>query len=64
MDSGAIDHITFDLEKLTIRDKYHGSEHVHAANGLGMEISHVGHIVLCNPQILRFILKISCMFLM
>lgn len=49
MDSGATDHITSDLEKLTIRDKYHGGEHVHAANGSGMEISHVGHSTLHSP---------------
>jgi hypothetical protein len=45
MDSGATDHITSDLEKLTIHDKYHG-EHVHAANGSGMKISHVGYSTL------------------
>jgi len=46
MDSGAIDHITSELEKLTVRDKYHGNEQVHAANGSGMEINHVGHRIL------------------
>jgi hypothetical protein len=43
MDSGARDHITRELDKLTIRDKYHGGDRVHAANGAGMKISHIGH---------------------
>jgi len=46
VDSGATDHITGDLEKLTVRDRYHGSDQVHAANGSGMEIDHIGHSVL------------------
>jgi histone deacetylase 1/2 len=46
MDTGATDHITGELEKLTVRDKYTGNKHVHAANGAGMEINHVGHSVL------------------
>lgn len=49
MDSGATDHITGELEKLTIRDKYHGGDRVHAANGTSMEISHVGHSTLHSP---------------
>jgi hypothetical protein len=50
MDSGATDHITGELNKMTIRDKYHGGEQVHAANGSGMEISHVGHSTLQSPS--------------
>jgi histone deacetylase 1/2 len=46
MDTGATDHITGELDKLTIRDKYTGNENVHAANGAGMEIEHVGHSTL------------------
>ena len=38
----ATDHITSELEKLTVRDKYHGNEQVHTASGSGMKISHVG----------------------
>jgi histone deacetylase 1/2 len=49
MDSGATDHITSDLEKLSVRDRYHGGEHVHAANGSGMDISHVGHSFVHSP---------------
>jgi hypothetical protein len=46
MDSGAMDHITSELEKLTTRERYHGAEQVHAANGSGMKIHHVGHSTL------------------
>jgi hypothetical protein len=49
MDSGATDHITSELEKLTARNKYNGDEQVHAANGTCMEIHHVGHSILCSP---------------
>jgi histone deacetylase 1/2 len=38
VDSGASDHITSELEKLTVRDKYHGQDQVHTANGSGMKI--------------------------
>lgn len=50
MDSGATDHITSELDKLTTREKYHGGDHVNAANGSGMEISHVGHCTLQSPS--------------
>jgi histone deacetylase 1/2 len=50
MDTGATDHITGELEKLTIRDKYTGNEQVHAANGSGMDISYVGHTTLHSPH--------------
>jgi hypothetical protein len=49
MDFGATDHVTGELEKMTIRDKYIGNEHVHTANGAGMEISHVDHSILHYP---------------
>jgi hypothetical protein len=38
-DTGATDHITGDLEKLSIRDKYHGEEQIHTASGGGIKIS-------------------------
>jgi hypothetical protein len=41
-DSGATDHITSELEKLSIRDKYNGEDQIHTANGKGMKISHIG----------------------
>jgi hypothetical protein len=33
MDSGATDHITSELDKLTVHDKYYDNDYVHAANG-------------------------------
>jgi hypothetical protein len=36
------DHITGELVKPTVREKYHGNEQVHMASGFGMKISHVG----------------------
>jgi len=50
MDTGATDHITSELDKLTMRDKYHGGEQVHTASGSGMEISHIGHGILRSPN--------------
>jgi hypothetical protein len=43
IDTCAMDHITSELDKLTMRDRYHGSEQVHTASRSGMEINHIGH---------------------
>jgi hypothetical protein len=45
-DPGATDHITSDLDKLSILDKYGGSDQVHTANGSCMEIQHIDNITL------------------
>jgi histone deacetylase 1/2 len=50
MDSGATDHITGDLEKLTICDRYSGGDQIHAANGTGMKIDYIGHSTLHSPN--------------
>ena len=51
MDTGATDHITGELEKLMIHDKYTGNEQVHVAKyGAGMNIGHVGHSILQSPH--------------
>jgi hypothetical protein len=49
-DSGASDHITSELEKMTVRDKYGGQDQVHTASGAGMDISNIGHSVLHTPN--------------
>ena len=49
MDYGATDHITGDLEKLTVCDKYVGNDQVHAANRSRMKIDYVGHSSLHTP---------------
>lgn len=43
LDTGATDHVTGELEKLTVRDRYTGDEQVHTASGQGMAIQHIGH---------------------
>jgi len=50
MDTGATDHITSELDKLIVHDKYHGGEQVQTASGSGMRISHVGHGILRSPR--------------
>jgi histone deacetylase 1/2 len=50
MDSGATDHITSELEKLTVCDKYHGQDQVHTASGSGMKISNIGRTILHTPH--------------
>jgi len=49
-DTGATDHITGELEKLTVRDKYHGNDKVHAANGAGMRINQIGRSFVRTPN--------------
>jgi hypothetical protein len=48
-DSGATHHITSELNNLTFRDTYKGSDRVNTANGQGMNISHIGHSIVRNP---------------
>jgi hypothetical protein len=33
-----------------VHDRYHGGEQVHAANGTGMDIVHVGHSIVSTPD--------------
>jgi hypothetical protein len=42
-DTGATDHTTSDLNKLTMREKYHGNDQIHTTPSSGMEIKYVGH---------------------
>jgi histone deacetylase 1/2 len=49
VDSGATNHITGELDKLTIREKYGRRDQVHGANGSGMSISNIGHSTLHTP---------------
>jgi hypothetical protein len=62
-DIGANDHITFELNTLTTREKYHGSDQVHDANGSGMPIFHVVRLPFIAVIVILF-LKISYMFQM
>ena len=42
MDTGATNHMTNELTKLSTHAPYYGPDKVHTANGVGMPISHVG----------------------
>ncbi|WVZ90814.1 hypothetical protein U9M48_037076 [Paspalum notatum var. saurae] len=48
--TGATDHVTGELDKLTIRDRYKGHNQIHTASGAGMNISHIGHSVVKTPS--------------
>jgi hypothetical protein len=37
-DIGATDHITSDLDRLAVRERYHGGEQVQVGNGAGLQI--------------------------
>ncbi len=50
VDTGATDHVTGELEKLIVRDRYKGHDQVHTASGAGMEISHIGHSIVKTPS--------------
>lgn len=48
-DTGASDHVTGEMDKMVIRDRYHGGDQVHTANGAGMDIKHIGHVICHAP---------------
>jgi hypothetical protein len=45
-DSGATDHITRELEKLHVRDRYNSNEQIHTASGSSIDIHHIGNYVI------------------
>jgi histone deacetylase 1/2 len=49
-DTGATDHITGELKKLSTHDNYTGQDQVRTAEGTGMHISHIGHSQLRTPH--------------
>ena len=49
-DTGATDHITSELEKMTVHDKYNGNDQIRTANGAGMNINHIGHAIVHTPS--------------
>jgi hypothetical protein len=61
LDFDATDHITGELEKLTAHDRYNGNDQIRAANGAGMEITHIGYSVLptsSRPLHLNHVLRV------
>ena len=75
MDNGATNHITSDLNNLTIRSEYRSNDKLFVGNGDQLVISHVGHNkirshntphddlhlkqLLCVPSITKHLLNIS-----
>jgi hypothetical protein len=47
------DHITSNLEKLSVCEKYKGNDQIHTASSAGMKISHIGHTIV--PTSSRYI---------
>ena len=43
LNTGATDHLTSDLERLQVHERYDGKDQVQVANGAGLSISHIGH---------------------
>jgi serine protease inhibitor len=49
-DTGATEHLTGQLNKLSTHDTYHGQDHVRTADGSDMHISHIGHSIVRTPH--------------
>jgi hypothetical protein len=49
-DSGANNHITADLENLSIHQPYNGNEAITVGNRGGLSITHTGSISLHTPK--------------
>ena len=49
-DSAATNHITGELDKLTVREKYNGGDQIRTASGSGMNITHIGSSIVQNPM--------------
>jgi hypothetical protein len=54
--TGATDHITSELDKLVVRERYTRQEQIHTANGGGMQILHIGQSAFYTPS-RTFLLK-------
>jgi hypothetical protein len=51
LDSGAMDHIIGEFERLTMHKRYTGNDQIRVANGAGVNITHVGKSILPNPSL-------------
>lgn len=49
-DTSSTDNITSELNKLSMRERYNGTNQIHTASGAGMTICHVGQSVLHAPS--------------
>jgi hypothetical protein len=50
LDSGATDHITSELDKLTMHDCYHGTDQVRTPNDTGMHMNRIGTSIIPTPS--------------
>jgi hypothetical protein len=60
-DTAATDHLTNNLDKITMKEQYRGKDHVQAANGTGMRITHIGQSIIptsSHPLHLKNILHV------
>jgi hypothetical protein len=48
-DSGATDQVIGELDKLTMKDNYNGSDKIYTANGPGTYIKHIGQSIIRTP---------------
>jgi hypothetical protein len=48
LDSGVTDHITGELEALTMHETYSGNDQIRVATGAGMDTIHVGNTILSS----------------
>jgi histone deacetylase 1/2 len=63
-DSGATDHLTADLDRLSFQERYQGKDSVQVANGAGLSITHIGHSQITGssrPLLLKNILRVPAM---
>jgi hypothetical protein len=51
MDTGATDHLTNDLQRLHMQERYGGTDQVQVANGAGLSIAHIGHSSLAGSHL-------------
>jgi hypothetical protein len=51
MDTGATDHLTNDLQRLHMQERYGGTDQVQVTNGAGLSTAHIGHSSLAGSPL-------------
>jgi hypothetical protein len=51
VDFGATDHVTGELDKLAVKEPYHGGDQIYTVSGSGMHIKHIGHSIIYTPHL-------------
>jgi hypothetical protein len=59
LDSGANNHVTSELEKLSLQQPYQGTDQVTVGNGGGLQIANTGSSLITTPSSQFFFIK-SC----